>query len=773
MKQDSKLKYTLANYLFKGCNKLNNKDNKDSKWYAEGDLWILSQDSYEPEKNMYFETIMSQANGYMGVRAYTEEKNLNVESIREGYMAGLFAELEGEPKKIVGEYPWSTVEMVSLPEIFSCNISLASEIFSLDCGEIINYNRTMNLKNALLTRSITWKSPKGNISRLEFNRFLSVENCHLAVQKINVIPENWQGEVKISFDFNCEEPTYFRCGDTSIAHFAQRHLHKESIDNDGNVITVETKTNGTNHTLVMSSCINNENVYSDITNDTYIQQSLCQNVSVGGCISVERIIAIVTSKDEVAEDDLKGFVKSMAKNAMVDGFDELLKQSEECWNNYWSAADVVIDGPIRDQVLIRFNIFSLLQMAPFHSDKLSIPARGYAFNRYNGLYYWDSEIFIIPMYYFTVPVAAKNMLTFRHHTLEGAKKVAKRLNGLGAAFPWMTDSDYGLEQAPWEIGDYVWHQTAAVAYAVDFYTKVSGDLKFMYDCGFEMLTGTARFWVSKIEKYSDGSYHLFGTVGPDESHEPGLDNGYTNLMVRHNLRLAISWAKRIQKENPDLYKKFVQDENEISQWEEIYNCLCIPQVPELNIPLQDQYLLNKKDADIIGWNLRDEMSKWKVFKSMVEREEYKIIKQADIIVAMYLLQDDFTLDELKKAYEFYEPMTIHASSLSYNTHSIIATKIGLMDQAYEYFMNAASLDLDNIKNATKDGLHAASFGGTWQSIIMGFAGLTISENGMKFNPTLPKMWNSLKFKLAYCGKNYSVEVFRDENKVSYNMEEII
>ena len=735
-------------------------------WYVGEDPWVISQNKYEPEKNIYFETIMSQANGYMGVRAYTEE-NTNISSVREGYLAGIFAELEGKPKEIVGKYPWPTVEMVSLPTIFACDILLEGEGFKLSEGKILSYKQALDMRNGLLTREITWESCSGKISKLIFERFLSIANPHLAVQRIRIVPENWEGKVQFQFGFNAEEPTLFRCGDTAMPHYPTKHFEVKNFQIEEAVGTVEIQTNGTRHKIAISSAVNGTEVKTISTKDTYLYQDICKEVKPNMEITIERVITVTTCRDKI-EKDVAGTSKKMAQSALNKGFDTLIKESSECWSEYWATSDIIIEGPIKDQVLVRFNLFSLLQIAPFHSDRLSIPARGYSFNRYNGLYYWDSEIFMLPFYLYTVPEVASNLLAFRHHTLEGARESAKRLNGKGAAFPWMTDVT-GLEQAPWKIGDYVWHQIADIAYAVEHYYKVTGDLTFMYERGVEIFIETARFWISKIEKHRDGSCHLLNTVGPDESSQRGIDNGYTNLMVQYNLKLAVEWTTRMQNESSDLYKALEErlsiKANEISQWENTAETLCSPEVPELGIPLQDEFLLHKKEADIIGWNLRDDASKWKVITSIKQREEYKVIKQADIILAMYLLQHQFTEDQLRKAYDFYEPMTIHISSLSYNTHAIIAAKIGKKEQAYEYFINAARLDMDNIKNATNDGLHSASNGGVWQSVVMGFAGMNVTEDGFTFTPCLPALWKLLKFHIVYHGKTYSVKIYNDDNRV--------
>jgi len=477
-------------------------------------------------------------------------------------------------------------------------------------------------------------------------------------------------------------------------------------------------------------------------------------------IGVLHTVAVVSSRDEVEPPRVSEVATDIAREAVRVGYYSSLAKSEKVWRRRWAMADVTIDGPARDQACLRFSSFSMLQMAPFHTDRMSVPARAYSFNRYHGLYYWDSETFLLPYYLHTFPEVAENLLNFRYRTLDGARRNARRLKSPGACFPWMTDSDDGTEQAPWRIGDYVWHQNADIAYAIDQYAQATGDHKFMRDKGLEILVDTARFWMSRLEEDKAGVVHLHNTVGPDEIDTHGKDNGYTSLLARRHLQLAAHWLNHIKAAEPAAAKALIEKleigVGEVASWKSAAHRMAAPKVPGKDFPLQDQFLLAKKPLDFNGISADE---------AFALRHTHRVVKQSDIVLAMYLLQDEFTVEQMKEAYDFYEPMTLHFSSLSCNTHSILATKIGRDQQAYDYFHKAAGLDLDDGRGTIDDGLHAAALGGTWQSLVYGFLGMRLLPKAIVFEPRLPEAWKSVSLRIAYRGYRLNLTLTHDVHRL--------
>ena len=731
-------------------------------WYAQGNPWILEQREWTPAATNYSETIFTQSNGYMGIRGYTEEGGDDAASCREGYLAGVFAHTdEAALAQTRVTYDWPMLSMITLPEIFACMIELGGERFALAAGQIESFSRRLDMATGEVSREVTWRSPAGRVTRFAFRRFLSAARPELACQQITITALNWSGPASLTCAMDGTIPTRFRCGERTYPHIPQPLLENPRTSaHDGHTACLTVTTRGTGHEVCLASRIVAAAAVQDASTAAVACQVVGMELEQDHPLVVQRVVAVVSSRFAAAGKDVVAEALRLADDATRHGYDAELAASAAIWRARWDVADVVIDGPAIDQARARFSTFSMLQMAPFHTDTQSIPARGFAYNRYHGLYYWDSETFLLPQYLHTHPEVARNLLVFRHRTLDGAKRNAAHLGAPGAAFPWMTDSDDGTEQGPWNIGDYLWHQNADIAYAIDQYTRTTGDDIFMRDHGLEILAETSRFWMSRIEDDAEGVAHLHDTVGPDELDKHGKDNGYTSLMARRHLRLAVGWIGRMRRLYPQAVAALLDQlevrDPEIQSWAATAGKLSAPNVPGMDIPLQDEFLLAKEPLDFTGLTADE---------GFAMRHTHRVVKQADIVLAMYLLQDEFTIEQMRAAYEFYEPMTLHFSSLSYNTHSILATKIGLHDQAYDYFRKAAGLDLDDLRGATKDGLHAAALGGTWQTIAYGFLGMRLLDDAIAFEPVLPACWNGISLKIAYRGYTLALEFTHDSQSI--------
>ena len=731
-------------------------------WYAVGDPWFLTQSEWAADRNVYFETIFTQSNGYMGVRGYTEEANAGLKTFREGYLAGVFGQVdEAALKQVRVNYGWPMVAMITLPELFACEIKLEGEPFNLSQGTIDFFSRSLNMYNGVLSRHVVWVSPTGLRTRLLFERFLSAAEPHLGMQQITLLPENWSGKAILKFELDGAYPTYFRCGDRSLPHLREDLLESPQVKlGEGGEASLAVRVKGTGHAVSIASHVAGGPCDMSTRNTTVLRQEVTLALRKREPVSVLHAVAVVSSRDEVEPSRVPEVATDIAREAARVGYHSSLAESEKIWRRRWAMADVTIDGPARDQAYLRFGSFSMLQMAPFHTDKISVPARAYAFNRYHGLYYWDSETFLLPYYLHTYPEVAEKLLSFRYRTLEGARRNARRLKSPGACFPWMADSQDGTEQAPWSIGDYVWHQNADIAYAIDQYVQVTGDHKFLLEKGLEILVDSARFWMSRLEEDKAGVVHLHDTVGPDELDKHGKDNGYTSLMARRHLQLAARWLKSIKATEPHAAKALIEKleigAGEVANWTNAAKRMAVPSVPGRDIPLQDEFLLGKKTLDFKGISADE---------AYAMRHTHRVVKQSDIILAMYLLQEDFTVEQMREAYDFYEPMTLHYSSLSYNTHSILATKIGREQQAYDYFCKAAGLDLDDGRGTIADGLHAAALGGTWLTLVYGFLGMRLLPKGIAFEPRLPEAWKSVSLRIAYRGYRLNLTLAHDVHRL--------
>jgi len=720
----------------------------DRAWYMEGDAWALTQQRDEPERNVYFESIMAQSNGLLGIRAYDEEGNARRESIREGYYNGVFAGLGDEPTRILnGEFDWPCLQMVSLPELFRCGIVLGGEPFSLESGELQAFRRTLSLREGLLTRELTWRSPGGRRTRLRFRRFLSAATAALGLQEVELEALDWQGEATLDFGFATAVPTVFRCGNKAEPQIPQYHYTLLDGGEQEGVAFALLRTNATEHRVAVATALDRPPLQTVIADTGAVQQAVQLALQPNTPARVRRRFAVVSTREnaEPAEAALQTL-------AQCGDFAAELARHQAVWDARWDLADVRIDGAPWDQKVVRYSIFQTLQMMPPAGPSLNIPARALAYNRYRGLYFWDTEIFVLPFFTFLFPETAEALLRFRYDSLDGARDNARfKLHRLGALYAWMSDADTGRDNSIDGRVTFLQHQNADIAYAIDQYAQATGDREFMVAYGLPVLAETARFWIDHLEEDDNGRWHSVHAVGPDEDRGGGRDNGYTNLMARHNLQLAAQWAERLANRPTGV------DPEEIGRWRETAAGIVIPTVPGSDVPLQDEYLLAKKTADLQAWRLREEPERWQV-PADTDLKEYRIIKQADIVLAMLLLEHRFEPPTRAAAYDFYEPMTQHVSSLSYNTHAIVAARQGRVEQAYDYFQRAAALDLDDIKGATADGLHAAALGGCWQAVVFGFAGLEPLADTAAIRPHLPPTWQRLRFNVVIRGQKHEISI---------------
>ncbi|MBN1828097.1 MAG: glycoside hydrolase family 65 protein [Deltaproteobacteria bacterium] len=737
-------------------------------WYLEGDPWTLTQRGLEIEKSRYFETIFTQSNGALGIRGYYEEDDPDIPSFREGYLAGITSELYGSARKAclkpgeVRDFP----QMVTAPDLFSCRTHVHGEPFLMTSGKLEKFERKLHLREGLLQRRVEWVSPKGHRTELFFERFVSAADPGLLCQRITVIPHDRDGDLELGFHINGTPPTRLRHGNRSVPNYPNYHLDALAAGSEGNLGLLSLETRNQRYTLSIGSRIKGAK-FECAEHDPLIPDKLIQNIRCAmikdqpSC--VERFIVLATTREGIEKDALEGNIRSRLDTCCNKGYDALLQEHRQVWDKRWETADIEIEGSEHDQMIVRFNTFHLIQSAPFHTDTLSIPARGYSFDRYQGHIFWDTETFMLPQFIFSLPAAARNLLAFRYNTLPAARENAASLGGKGAAFGFKLDPNEGKDASLGGPFTRILHQNGDIAYALDQYLRITGDRDFLGRMGIDIVVDTARFYAGEAEKDEDGRYHLNDMIGPDELYEPNRDNAYTNLLARFNLRLGARLLNELDCNDPQVAKsarrRLDVKSEEPAHWSEIADHLCIPTVPGLDaeVPLMDEFFMGKPEADMDGWLLNSgDPRLWKIPPKDVRN--YRTVKQADVILAMFLLQQEFSIEQMSAAYDFYESRTLHSSSLSYNTHAVVAALLGRVGQAYDYFQRSAAMDLDNLHDATRDGLHSASQGGSWQAVVMGFCGMALNEKGLTFNPHLPPAWKAVRFSIVDKGQTTRVEV---------------
>jgi maltose phosphorylase len=451
----------------------------------------------------------------------------------------------------------------------------------------------------------------------------------------------------------------------------------------------------------------------------------------------------------------------LLNNAQNIGFKSLLNEHCKAWEKHWEESDIVIKGDVSAQQAIRFNIFELCSTYTGEDSRLNIGPKGFTGEKYGGSTYWDTEAYCIPFYLSTgnekIP---KNLLIYRYDQLDKAKENAKKLGLSGALYPMVTMNGEECHNE-WEITFEEIHRNAAISYAIFNYVRYTGDEEHLAYYGFEVLAEISRFWASRVNynPFKD-KYMILGVTGPNEYENNVNNNWYTNTMASWNLEYTLKVAEILKKKYPDIYRSLVDKldlrEEEFTKWNEIIEKMYYSKVESLGIFEQQDGYMDKeqilvKDLPVENLPINQNWSWDKVLRSC-------FIKQADVLQGMYFLNERFDIETKKRNFDFYEPRTVHESSLSPCIYSIIASEIGYSQKAYELYLRTARLDLDNLNNDTDDGLHITSMAGTWMSITHGFGGLRIMDDTLCFNPHIPKNWDEYSFKILFRSHLLNIKV---------------
>lgn len=715
--------------------------------------WDVIEEQYSRNSGHY-ESIFALANGYLGTRGATEEGYRG--RIPGTYLAGLF---DAAPREVT--------ELPNLPDWLCVELSLADEDFNLTTGEILDYSRVLRLQHGVLERTLRWKSPRGRVSQLRFLRFVSIDDHHAAALRIEVIPENYAGTIRFTsrLDGQVTNSGTQHFASVEASTFGQRGIYLISESYEQKHLVVQGASHRVEGTILGEDFANGPRRI-----DYSLQLAGKTNVP---CV-LEKLVTTFSSRDLEFEGKQKS--QEMLFNLMVkrngelerEGFAHKLAEHQKAWAKLWSKADITLDGPDFDQLALRFAIFHMIQIASWQDYRVSVAAKGLSGEGYRGHVFWDTEIFILPFFLHLFPEVARLQLRYRHHTLPGALRKAKENGYEGAMFAWES-ADTGDETTPTVgaidfktkkpipilCGEIEQHITADIAYAISRYLHVTGDQAFLRDYGAEIVFLGARFWASRVEYSSDlDCYVIRNVIGPDEYKEHVDNNYYTNFLVKKHLLFALELLA-----NP-VYKQVLDTwditEKETRRWNEVAEKIRLPRQGDLREQFDGFFELS--EIDVLKY-LDTPGALQKVY-SWREINQAQVLKQADVIMLLHLFHDQFTSKEKMDNWDFYEPKTMHDSSLSAAMHSVVASDLGLSVEAYAYFEKASRIDLGNALMNSGHGLHAASFGGLWQAVVHGFAGVRVKDQVLRVNPRLPEMWSRLKFNLQIGASLLRIEISR-------------
>ncbi|HEY2580352.1 MAG TPA: glycoside hydrolase family 65 protein [Mucilaginibacter sp.] len=735
------------------------------KDYILVDEWKIIEHSFNPHHNKISESIFSLGNGRMGQRANFEEA-YSGETLQGNYVAGVYYPDKTRVGWWKNGYPEYFAKVLNAANWIGIDIIIGDEQLDLAKCTVSDFRRELNMKEGYLKRNFTAKTADGKLVKVESVRFCSMAEDESGAIKYSITFLNYSGKVAI---------TPFVDGDVvnKDSNYDEKfwdEVKKETWPTSG-YLQMRTKKTGFEVATGMEfHILKNGNVInpkaSQIEKEKYIASKVQVEVREEQTITIYKYAANLSSQNYAA-DELAGKVKETLLRITKKGFETLLAEQAAAWAKKWQHNDIIIEGDESAQQAIRFNIFQLNQTYTGEDDRLNIGPKGFTGEKYGGSTYWDTEAYCVPFYLSTAdPNVTRNLLLYRYKQLGKAIENAKLLGFTnGAALYPMVTMDGTECHNEWEITFEEIHRNGAIAYAIFNYTHYNGDEAYLVDYGLEVLIAIARFWSQRVNWSNDKKqYVMLGVTGPNEYENNVNNNWYTNKLAIWCMEYTMEVIGKVKKRDREKYdaliKKISFDESsETRKFTHIVENMYFPFDDDKLVFLQQDGYLDKEQ--ILVKDLPDSErpinQKWSWDRIL--RSCY--IKQADVLQGIYFFEDEFDIGTIRRNFDFYEPRTVHESSLSPCVHAILAAKIGDKDRAYEFYLRTARLDLDDYNNDTEDGCHITSMAGTWMSIVQGFGGMRVRFGRLSFQPFLPAKWKSFSFNVGFRDTLLNVKISKD------------
>ena len=723
--------------------------------------WKIIEEGWNPENVKASESIFSLGNGAMGQRANFEE-NYSGSTFQGSYVGGVYYPDKTKVGWWKNGYPEYFAKVLNAPNWIGIDLKINGESFDLNTAKAVkDYRRELNMENGLYTRSFTAELANGLEININSQRFLSLARPALGVIQYS-ISANQSISVEVSpyvdagitnQDSNWDDQ--FWAIDTVEAQAAQAYIEAQTLKTAFSVGTF------------MGSRLFEENEELSVAGNPFKTSKKAgttyQHVlAAGKTLSVVKLGGYVSSR-KLEKAQLKSTAEGVIGEAKSYSFSDLLAEQTQAWATIWKSADITIEGDIKAQQAIRFNIFQLNQTYSGEDAGLNIGPKGFTGEKYGGSTYWDTEAYCIPFYMATKnQKVARNLLTYRYLQLDRAIENAEKLgftNG-AALYPMVTMNGEECHNE-WEITFEEIHRNSAIAFAIFNYTRYTNDLSYIPEMGLEVLIGISRFWAQRASfSAAKNQYVILGVTGPNEYENNVNNNWYTNYSAQWCLRYTAQQIEALSMSAPDelarIEAKTKFKKEELSQWKTTADQMYLPEDSTLNVVLQQDGFLDKEMVKVEDLNPAERPINQHWSWDRILRSPY--IKQADVLQGMYFFEDHFDLDTLRRNFDFYEPFTVHESSLSPCVHAIIASKLNKNDQAYAFYLRTSRLDLDDYNAEVEEGLHITSMAGTWMSIVEGFAGMRVKEGQLSFQPNLPEAWEGLRFKINFRDTIYALHL---------------
>lgn len=724
-------------------------------------LWRLTESPFQPERQLYHETIFSIGNGYLGTRASFEEGIAGDSPAT--LVHGIYNHAPGQlVPSLVNAPNWLCMRITVDGTPFKM-VTQTDDYLQPSQGIVLGYKRTLDLYRGLLKREVLFRAASGNIVRITFERFASLHDEHVLAQRVEFTAVDGSPDIVLEAAL-----------DGDVTNEGVRHWEDVQTWADKGAITLQARTTQSHYLLALASRLLSpapvESFATELRSYSRTQFKLAQHDTV----TIDKITAIYTSRDEA--EPLAAAQRKAALAAQIS-YDRLHNDHTVAWAAYWADSDIQIEGDDSAQLAVRFATYHILIPAPRHDDQVSIGAKSLSGLGYKGHVFWDTELFILPPLTFTQPQLARNLLMYRYHRLAGARQKARENGYEGAMFPWES-TDTGLETTPqWSdpqpdgtririwTGDSEQHISTDIAYAVLQYWRWTGDDEFLLKHGTEIVLDTAVFWGSRVE-FRNGRYEISRQIGPDEYHE-NIDNSvFTNRMVKWHLEQALELLEWLRDKHPAAAVRLIEqldlNNDRLAHWNDIITKLYIPFDDERQIHIQFDGFFDMEFIPVPQYQPRT-VSVMDIL-SHKRTIQTQVIKQADVVMLMALLGDAIGSREVMlNNWNAYYPRCDHGSSLSPAVHAWVAARLGISATANELFEHAAGIDLKDNKGNVNHGIHAAACGGLWQAVTRGFCGLHLTEDGPAVQPALPDHWRKVSFNAYYRGQKYHFEVTNPGN----------
>lgn len=730
------------------------------KEYLSSDEWLINEEGWDQQRQGISESQFALGNGYLGSRAIFEE--IPFDATPGTYIAGIY-----------DRFGSKVPDMVNLPNPIHLKLTVHGEKIGMGTMDVLSHSRVLDMRKGILARHTLFQCSHKDRFDIQSIRFLSMDKKYLGVMQVWITSLDADAEVTVEsiFDTNVSNKG-------AVTEGRKRHFNITEISKfeNGNFLAVQTFEEKISVAYASSILVRGPKRAVKMRGDIF-RLRLKKNKT----ITITKYFTICDSKSRAIKDlDLKkSAIAHLTKN-MKSGFDRLLLQHMRCWGRLWMASDIGIKGAVEDiQKVVRFIIYHMLICGQDNNGFSSIGARTISGEDYLGHVFWDVEIFLLPFYIYTHPKIARSLLLYRYNRLDAARRIAHNNGYKGAMFPWES-ADTGEEATPtWAknldgsiiyitTNKFEHHITADIAFAYYYYYLVTGDIDFMLKYGFEMLFETARFWASRVEyNKKRGLYEIRNVTGPDEFHENINNNAYTNMLAKKNLQISYKMFKKLKEKYPLHYKRILKKiglkDREAKEWKRFSSRIKLNIRRDRLIEQFDGYF-RKRKVLISGFDshFMPLMPRWIKVKDF---HKTQLVKQADVIMLLYLLGDSFSLKTKKRNYQYYIKRTLHKSSLSPAIYSLMAIEVGDYLKAFQLFLIALYTDIKNIHGNTAGGIHAATLGGVWQVLINGFAGVRVLNEILSVRPRLPKDWKSIHFGVKYHGFELKFSISKDAVKI--------